>query len=303
MDIGIIDPEGTTAQEWTIPDYDWISDKLKFDYEHIEVSEARVPNFYPEATHVVHDKTRGQYEYFELSNQDLFLLGFDEGEGEPDDYYTTISPIPLGLGEGFTGVVTLVYDDDPTYDSTKYIQAYDVVGYGTLNTPEGDSFEALKLIFSEQGLDYTKDGEEVEDFYYEEIVWYTKEGYHVRMGIENAWETEGEAALDYIIMQRVKRTDGVTSTKDEVASSLTKLYPNPVRAGQKLLLELHENLEGNTIEVFNLQGKSVALIQAERVSSQQLEIIIPEGLSAGMYLYKAILEGNERFVSGRVIVE
>ncbi len=156
-----------------------MSSKITIGYEHIELLEARSPDFYPEATHVVYNTGAEEYEFFELTEDDLFILGHDNGEDEPNDIYTTLSPIPLELGEGFTGVVTLIYSEEPVYDSTEYIQDYDVVGYGTLNTPEEDSFQALKLIFSEQVLDYTKDGEVIEDSYYEEIVWYTKEGYYV----------------------------------------------------------------------------------------------------------------------------
>lgn len=73
------------------------------------------------------------------------------------------------------------------------------------------------------------------------------------------------------------------------------LYPNPVRDGQIRLEYELPAVSPVRIELFDLQGKSLAtLLRAERFSGKNMEtLMLPEGLTAGVYLLNVQAEwGN-----------
>ncbi len=218
-----------------------------------------------------------------------------------EDYYLTISPIPLQIGEAYTGFVIFEYSDDPEYDSTVYEQRYDVVGYGTLNLPDGESTQAIKLYFTEFETDY-KDGAIVEDDYYEEVVWYSEDGYYVRAGVtaDDIWEQEGKTEFDYIEFQSIKDVSKITGLEDFVQHSLN-LFPNPIAQGETLNLQPTADFTPTSIELYNIQGKKVSEIQPNENNPTQFSL--PNTVSSGMYFYLAYDKKKNGLAKGKVVVE
>ncbi len=203
MDIGGIDVEGVSPQIWNLPDLSTYNAATR-TLNHIPVAEAIGASDFPETTHALKWADSNQYEFYQLSDVDLFFLGYIEDatatKPQTFDYYSTLSPVPLDLGDGFTGIITFIYEGESEPDSIEYHQFYDVVGYGTLNTANRGSDDALKLIFTEQEFVY-KNGAVVEQSEYSEIVWYSKKGLYVRAGINDPWNSEGVVDLQYVEYQ------------------------------------------------------------------------------------------------------
>lgn len=205
MDIGLIDYDGEAAQDWYLPDFSSFSPSWSLTANHIAVSEAFGNVDFPEATHALATQDGSTVEFFQLTSLDLYFLGYTENIGTPEvasyDYDQTLTPVPLDFDFGLQTTVVIEFEGDPDLDSVKYVQDYDVVGYGTLHTADDGSHEALKLIFTEK--EYTYLNGAVDSTQYSEIVWYSKEGHHVRAGIDDPWNSEGQQDLFYIEYQKL----------------------------------------------------------------------------------------------------
>ncbi len=205
MDIGAIDIQGTSPQTWVLPDLSSLEITFQQNGSHIAVSDGYAYKEFPEATHALTWQGVPGVEFYQITDGlDLFFLGYTENILQPEpkvtDYYSTLSPVPLDLGDGFTGIITFIYEGNSELDSIEYHQFYDVIGYGTLQTTNQGSDNALKLIFTEKEYNY-KNGVITDSTIVNEIVWYSKKGLYVRAGIDNPWESEGNVNLNYIEYQ------------------------------------------------------------------------------------------------------
>ncbi len=276
------------------------------EVEHVSVASTGYGNVYPEVNRAIKYKRSGNYELYALDEHELFFYGYtetdeDTQEQSVEDFYTALSPIPLQIGEAYTGYVVFEYTEDPEYDSTVYQQDYDVVGYGTLNLPDGESTQAIKLYFTEYETDY-KDGEIVAEGYYEEVVWYSEDGYYVRAGVtaDDIWEQEGKTEFDYIEFQSIKDVSKITGLEDFVQHSLN-LFPNPIAKGETLNLQATADFTPNSIELYNIQGKKVSEIQPNENNPSQFSL--PNTVSSGMYFYLAYDKKKNGLAKGKIIVE
>ncbi len=311
MNVGSVDINGTNAQTWILPDFSgYNTDSMRF--EHVTVASTGFEGYYPEVTHAVKYLDAGRfieangYELYALDDVELFSYGYTAVDAETsetymEDLYLAMSPVPLKIGEAYTGYVLFEYSEDPNYDSTLFQQDYDVVGYGTLNLPNGKSVEAIKLIFTEYETDY-KDGEIIDEYYYEEIVWYSKEGYYVRVGIDDAWTQEGDAEVYYIDYQEITKTNAVTSLEDFTQHKLN-LFPNPVAKGQSLNFQTDANFRPDLVELFDVQGKKVGSMPLSGNSNNQFEVGIPQSLTSGVYFYLAYDQKENGLARGKIIIE
>ncbi len=206
MDIGDVDYYGEAAQDWYLPDFSSFPAVSSTTINHIKLGTAYGNKDFPGSTHALSSPDGSTVEYYQLSDFDLYFMGYYEKIGTPKeasfDYNQTLSPVPLDFNFGLQTTVIIEFDDDPEQDSIKYEQFYDVIGYGTLHTADDGSHEALKMIFTEETYVY-KDGDLISSDVYYELVWYSKEGHHVRAGINDPWNSEGQQDLLYMEYQKL----------------------------------------------------------------------------------------------------
>ncbi len=94
-------------------------------------------------------------------------------------------------------------------------------------------------------------------------------------------------------------TNIITSTKERVFLPF-ELYPNPVKAGQKAVVEF-EPVAGNfeNLAIYTLQGKAFPVQYNKK--GTRIELTVPEQLSAGVYLL--IGQTKARRFSGKLIIQ
>ncbi len=198
----------TLAQTWTMPNFNNYSFE-EVAIEHVTLESSGFQDSFPNLTHAFYAPTLNQYEFYELNQDELFLYGlgkFDEND-QPfaEDYYLTQSFLPLEEGWEFEGTVTFIYEGDPELDSLQLIQSYYSIGQGTLNTYDEGPVDAVKLYFVEEFLEF-KDGEEISYDYYDEMVWYSKQGHYIRAGFSEGAPIEGVTSFDYMVYQKIGST-------------------------------------------------------------------------------------------------
>ncbi len=300
MNVGVIDIDGTASQSWTLPNLEGY-EGYSLDLEHITVESSGFEGYYSEVNQAIKIGTDGTVQMNTLDQDEFFMYGYSEptgpnGEQEMIDYYGAMSTVPLKIGESYTGTVVFEYTEDPDYDSTVYLQHYDVVGYGILKLPNGDTDEAIKLIFTEEETDY-KEGAAVAYSSYDEFVWYTKTGHYVRAGVDDAWNQEGKTELHYINYQWIEK---VTGLEDFTSYSLN-LFPNPIAKGETLNLQATADFTPNSIELYNIQGKKVSEIQPNENNPSQFAL--PNTVSSGLYFYLAHDKKKNGLAKGKIMVE
>jgi hypothetical protein len=96
-----------------------------------------------------------------------------------------------------------------------------------------------------------------------------------------------------------------TATSAEEASSrvpiqIAGVYPNPVRAGSALALQMAQQGEGMNVRLYNLLGQVVRSVTVPRVAPGQAIVFSTEGLAAGVYLVRAV--GPHISVAQKVLV-
>lgn len=287
MDVKGIDEQGNQLHTWDMPnfaDYDYLETAV----EHVPLPESGFQDSFPNLTHAFYIEAVNAYELYELSPDDLFLYGFgdfdDNNQPFAEDYYSAISAVPLEWGLGYTGVITFVFEDDPDYDSIQYVQYYDVVATGTLNTYDDGPVEALKLTFTEEGKAY-QDGIVVDQGSFDELLWYSKEGHLLRAGLKSDTAQTGLINLDYMEYQKIALKT-TTATRNRSLQQFN-YFPNPVAAGQMLTIEWQETQELGFADLIDAQGRILNRLDLSGISHpSSVQIDIPENLASGMYFYR-----------------
>ena len=285
MDVKGIDTTSNVRQTWDMPNFaDY--ELIELDVQHVTLPESGFQDSFPNLTHAFYIPAVNVYEMYELTPDDLFLYGFgqfdDNNQAYTEDFGSTMSPIPLEWGLGFTGVVTFIFEEDLTYDSIQYIQYYDVVETGMLNTYDDGPVEALKLIFTEEGRAY-KDGMVIEEDSFDELLWYSTKGHFMRAGIDRANPITGQTKLEYVEYQKISIP---TSTKHQRLPQLN-YFPNPISAGQTLTIDVEQSQRLGFADLVNAQGQLLKRLDLSGTNHQpQLQIDIPGELPAGVYFYR-----------------
>ncbi len=306
MDLGVLDFEDGAKQTWTLPDLRE-KDFYATIIDQTTPESTGVSDYFDMATNAVtfpgDDLMPFQHQLYEVSDNDLFYYGYTEGEGEniePVDYYITMTPVPLTFGDNFLGVVTFIYEEDPDYDSTEYWQHYEVIGQGTMNTYDDGPVEMIKLAFTEEIYDY-KDGNIVDAYEYDEIVWYGPSGHYIRAGLSDKY-SENKTTLEYIEYQRLASDENILSVTKTLSE--IKHYPNPVKSGQQLTFNSKTPLPNSSVHIMDINGRLLCSLVIE--SSNKIDtysVTVPEELVSGMYLYKVVGADSKTFASGRLVLE
>jgi len=212
MDVGSIDTVGTVLQSWTMPNFnDYAFEEVHV--EHVSLEASGFQDSFPNLTHAFYVPSLNRYELYELNEDELFLYGYGEFDenNQPyaEDYYLTQSFLPLEWGWEFEGTVSFIYEDDPELDSLQFIQTYYSIGQGTLNTYDEGPVDAIKLYFIEELLEF-KDGDTTVYDFYEEMVWYSKQGHYIRACLTDGAPIEGQTDFKYVEYSKIGNSLPVT---------------------------------------------------------------------------------------------
>lgn len=94
----------------------------------------------------------------------------------------------------------------------------------------------------------------------------------------------------------------MTDTDDETLAQNIKVFPNPVKKGQSLFINLTvSSNNAYKIELIDATGKSVLQRQQEVVAGENNILLPTADLAAGMYL--VTISGNDGVVSKKLIIE
>ncbi|GAB5550559.1 MAG: hypothetical protein Sapg2KO_01500 [Saprospiraceae bacterium] len=287
MDVKGIDTTGNVLQTWDMPNFSNY-EFLEANVEHVPLAESGFQDSFPDLTHAFYISEVNSYELYGLTEDDLFLYGFglfdEDNQAYAEDYYSALSPLPLEWGLGYTGIITFILEDDIEYDSIEYIQYYDVVASGTLNTYDDGPVDALKLIFTEEGRAY-KDGKVIVQDSFDELLWYSKKGHFLRAGIDQENPLTGPTSFAYLEYQKIS-LNTATSTKNHQLQRLN-YFPNPISAGQTLTIDLEQTQNLGFADLVNAQGQLLKRLDLSEINQQgQLQIDIPAELPSGMYFYR-----------------
>lgn len=288
LDVGAYDQDGVAAQVWNMPDFSQYNVIDNFTIEHITPESSGFEDEFPEATHCFYMAHSNTYEFVEMAEEDLFILGriiVDmNDEGDVLDTYLTATPFPLEMGLEFEGIVIIEYTDDPDIDSIIYTQEYIVSGYGTLNTYDDGPVEAIKLNYTQTNVDY-KDGVVIDSFFLQEIVWYSPEGHYLRGSLVEGAPTSGQTTIGHFEYQRL---DNSVSTKDEQAQGTSLNYfPNPVSAGDVLTVTNSQGTPFGLVLLYDMQGRMVQQMDLSGMGTMSnFQVQLPSDLVAGLYTYQ-----------------
>lgn len=304
FDVGAYDQDGVAAQVWNMPDFSQYNVIDNFTIEHITPESSGFEDEFPEATHCFYMAHSNTYEFGEMAEEDLFILGriiVDmNDEGDVLDTYLTATPFPLEMGLEFEGIVIIEYTDDPDIDSLIYTQEYIVSGYGTLNTYDDGPVEAIKLNYTQTNVDY-KDGVVIDSFFLQEIVWYSPEGHYLRGSLVEGAPTSGETTIGHFEYQRL---DTGVNTK-EVTSKPTSLnyFPNPVSAGDVLTVTHTSDTHFGLVRLYDMQGRLVQQMDLSGMGAvRKFQVQLPSDLVAGMYMYQVQSPKGESLGQGKLNV-
>jgi hypothetical protein len=307
MDIKNIDETGDDSQTWEMPNFNNYTTR-QYAIEHVPLSATSLRDSFPNPTHATYVKDfigdRDRYEAFQLTQDDLFYYGFgyQEKNGTLTDsfsYDLTVAPIPLKWGLEYTGTVTVVFTADPQIDSTQFVQNYDVVAHGILKTFDDGDVDAVKAIFAEKRFGY-KDGVVIEEHTLEQILWYSTKGHVIRADIDDPWNSTGVVELKKMSYQKIKETTAGVNDEDLNA---VKTFPNPIKAGQQLIIESKISLNTYFVDVYNVNGQKISNLNFSKSTNNQYKITIPENLSSGLYFYKVHDKKGSVLTNGKIQIQ
>jgi hypothetical protein len=300
MDVGGIDLNGDTPQTWIMPDLSSFATNAQM-IDHVDWSATGLEVGYPEQTHAFYIPTVDTYEFYELTQDDLFLYGMgnvDEDEVYFEDWYLTMAPLPLEWGLDYEGTVVFIYEEDPDYDSTIFIQHYEVVAHGTLETYDEGSVNAVKLHFTEEIKDY-KDGEVIENDINHEVVWYSEEGHYLRGLLEEGGSFTDETSFDILRYQKISQS--VSTEQLHGADMTLDLFPNPVSAGDVLTISIKQELHLGLIQLYDMQGRLVQQMDVSGLGAvRNFRVQLPSDLMSGMYTYQVQSPKGESLAQGKL---
>lgn len=288
MDVGAFDQFGDEAQVWNMPDFNQFNVIDNMRLEHVSPESTGFGHAYPEATHCFFIEHRNMYEFVEMTNDDLFVLGNIEVDENDDGYlfdaFLTATPIPLELGLEFEGIVIIEYTDDPDIDSMIYTQDYIISGYGTLNTYDEGPVDAIKMNYSQLSLEF-KDGQVIDSIFIREIVWYSPDGHYLRGSLPDDMPTSGQTTFFHMEYQRLE--SGVSTKEIEHQNASLNFFPNPIGAGDVLTITNEKNTQFGLIQLFDMQGRLVQQLDLSSMGTMDnFQVKLPQNLVSGLYTYQ-----------------
>ncbi len=221
------------------------------------VSDIYSPGELPEISEMELDlpiEAGGFYNYYQTSGSSYNITGLSIGAQGidfpvPFDDIDEIHPLPLNYGD----------DINSTYDFTIEIPTMfsyhasgtrtgSVDGWGTLNLPNGDSHEVIRLATTIESSDViTPDGMEEMSFDYELTVYQW-------LGDGGLPYLEVEAAFGVPFRVRYQGTpDSNTESVEEVLQHRVNIFPNPTSIGSNINLQGFDS--NSTWEVRNAAGQ------------------------------------------------
>ncbi len=214
MDVG---PEGIETGNWVLPAFSAYPPVAGSTIFSQAVLDTPFPNDYPDATHAFYSPGVNQYEYFELFEDDGSGNGvlFYFGATDDDFLYVAnrvMTPVPLQLGLGVFGG-----DDEPLdcadlegfcddIPDASYIVSthyYEEVASGVLTTFDEGTSEAFKVLHAEEVVVYDADDNAIDVYYYDEIIFYSKEGHYVICELAEGAPWEGMTSFTKITYQKL----------------------------------------------------------------------------------------------------
>lgn len=299
MDIGAIN--SGVKENWIIPD---LSIAGVSDIFHIEPETTGLLDAFPsDVTHAFYTVFNDRYDLYSLTDFDLFFYGYAENENgvrEPVDYYQTLSPVPLKLGEEIQSIVTFEYDNDIALDSIQYTDIYTVIGEGTLQSNDGKKTDAIKVIYTEETREY-KGGLLIDESSRDEIVFYSKSGQYIRARIEDAWNSEGVVNLADFTYQTINSK--ATLSLNKISEDEVVVYPNPIYSDDKLKIQLPKGKSVCCFELYNTLGKKISELTVSNLqNSSPFEMKIPNNIPKGLYLYRVYDETKQLLKTGKLSV-
>ncbi|HPG38824.1 MAG TPA: T9SS type A sorting domain-containing protein [bacterium] len=267
MDLGLEDPEFTTAQHWTLPgglEFSTLQRKI------LDPQYTPYGGLAPEATHCLYIKTPNKgfdiYTYYQLDEEGLWYEGVNmEGANlEFADYDDDeVMTLPLnydtdyqsGSGEGEDWTI----DCDTTWygDGAYEVEAWYFwsEGYGTLETPDEGTVDVIKIAYQWIWSYWEVDEEsEDEDILVEfdngtEVYFYSKQGHQVMVFMDSLGiETSGIVKPDMIYYQKVRQPGTFVNEKPLMIKPDMQFYPNPTSG-------LIRFTQPTTFELFDILGR------------------------------------------------
>lgn len=299
MDIGGI--LSGQKETWVIPNLSTMANFQSGEIQQMDASGTDIENSFGYGSHVMYSSELNVSELYDLTDVDLFFVGYTEIEENQlveYQYDQTKAPIPIELDLEFTSIVKM---EDPDYpqDYLEYTDTYYVIGQGTLKTYDDADADAMKMIYKEETREYE---DNVLISYEEryEIVFYSKKGHYVTADITDPWNSEGSVTLQNMIYQKLESK--TASVIDEVTSDL-KVFPNPINAGEILTIESQNSLENNVVEVFTINGQKVSTLQFTKTNNNQYQTSVPQKLASGIYFYKVHDQKGGFLKNGKIQVK
>lgn len=301
MDVGQIDPDGETPQNWIMPDlmqYTMTSESV----EQIDWASTGFSSGFPDHTHAFYTPSTQFYEFYEINQDELFFYGLGKLDDADEmvfyDWYLTQAPLPLVWGLDFEGTVVFIYDEDPDYDSLVLVQHYEAVADGSLLTYDEGPVAAVKLHFTETITGY-KDGAEVDVEEYREVVWYSVEGHYFRGLLAEGASFTGVTAFEDMRYQKISKS--VSTDNTHVENMGLEFFPNPVSAGDVLTISNEKEIHVGLIQLYDMQGRLVQQIDLSGLGNvRNFQVQLPSDLVAGMYTYRATDPSGAQIGQGKL---
>jgi hypothetical protein len=289
MDLGIVDPDLTTPQHWTLPaglDFSTTLTRKILDPKDTPHSGSA-----PEATHClyVQSPNRGVdvYEYYLLDEDGLWLEGEDAAGFNYSDYTEDeIMTLPLDIDtdyqsgsgelENWQADGDTTWYDDTTYDVDAWY--YWSEGYGTLDTPDDGPVEVIKIAYQWVWSEWEVDDESGDDVLLDfdngtEIYFYSKDGHQLMISIDSLGvDTGGLLKPDAVYYQKVRHPGASVREEQSAAHPGLRAFPNPTGG------MVHFN-QPASFEIFDVLGRRV--LNASNALTADLS-----GLPRGLYFVK-----------------
>jgi hypothetical protein len=210
-------------------------------------------------------------------------------------------------------VVSFGLNNVPGNLTRYFTQVREVVGYGQLVIPNfdrtpGEPMDALLIKVYRQAIDSVflmgqpappalmnvfglTQGQMASDSYY---VFYRKDFGAPVLNID--------MNLNASVFYRPKANDVVTTISERRMSSI-QVFPNPVSAGQKLIVKTDQAISSGKISVTDISGRKVYQKQFTSDASKQVQIEIPYHLLPGIYVYTLQNSKGDKLGTGKLQVK
>jgi hypothetical protein len=218
MNIGNIN--SGSKETWVLPNLSAIPNFTSIVINQLDAKETDLYDSFGYGSHVLYSEDLGIRELYDLTDFDLYFVGYSEIEGQElveYQYDQTKAPIPIELGLEYESVVNFA-DDELNF--VEYTDTYYVIGQGTLKTFDEGDVDAMKMIYREVEK-VVENGVEISNEERYEIVFYSKKGHYVTADITDPWNNEGEVTLSN--MNYHKLESKTASVNDNFSENVKKL--------------------------------------------------------------------------------